>query len=163
MKVYRYLSEKELNLIRQGSVDSLGSLFNKQDYKRQNNQRYKSGVKYIHFYKNKESMEHIRREHLKEVKAGKKFYFCSFNVPGVVLIKYRGRGHYDGHGYDTMGAIDSVEYAIPVDCFSPSWLDKAVLDDDKVHEGKKQSYEDIAIAIKNGTYRSGKWGEGLEL
>ena len=163
MKVYRYLSEEELNLIKQGSVESLGNTFDKKSYKRQNNHRYQSGVRYIHFYKNIESMEHIRREHMKEMKKGIRFYFCSFNVPNVILALHRGKGHYDGNGYDTVGAITSVEYALPVTKFDPAWLDKSVLDDDKVHLLKTRNYDDIAKAIKDGTYKSPKWGEGLEL
>ena len=163
MKVYRYLSEEELNLIKQGNVQGLGREFDKKDYKRQNNHRYKSGVKYMHFYKNKESIEHIRREYFQLLMQGHKFYFCSFDIPGVVLIKHRGKGHYDGSGYDTMGGVDSVEYAIPVEDFSPSWLRQSILDDNKAHLPKNAEYDDMVKAIKNGTYKRVRWGEGLEL
>lgn len=161
MKVYRYLSESELNLIRSGG-ENLGNTFDRKNYKRQNNHRYRKGVKYIHFYKQLESMEHIRREYIKDQNQGMRYYFCSFNVPATILALHRGKGHYDGRGYDEVGAITSVEYAIPADKFDPAWLDKVVLDDCKICN-PKSSNDDIIDAIIKGTYRAPKWGEDLEL
>jgi hypothetical protein len=51
MIVYRYLSEKELNLIMQGKIDNLGSYYTKEGFKKVNTHKYKSGVKYLHFFK----------------------------------------------------------------------------------------------------------------
>ena len=156
------MSEEHLNLILSGSTEGLGHYYDRKHFKRQNSHHYRKGKKYLHFFKDKSSMELIRRERQKLNIHGRKYYFCSFNIPDVILFFHRGTGHYDGN-YDTP-IIDVTEYAIPVDMVNPEWLDKYILDTGKSMDiTKEQKYEDVFEAIKQGKYTSTKWGDGLEL
>ena len=156
------MSEEELNLIRQGNIDGLGNQFNKKVYTRQNNHRYRKGKKYIHFYKDKSSLELIRREIIKGDNAKKSnHYFCSFNVPDIILWLYRGKGHYDGN-LDTP-TIDVIEYAIPTTIFRPEWLDKCISDDKTQLYISEKDASEVLDSIKNGTYKASEWGDDLVL
>ena len=61
MKVYRYVTEKELNYIIKGEFNKIGKEYYKSPF---NTHKYKSGVKYIHFLKNKEDISLVRTIHL---------------------------------------------------------------------------------------------------
>ena len=51
MKVYRYLTEEELDDIQSDNVENIGSEYNNVDYKRVNTHKYRDGIKYLHFSK----------------------------------------------------------------------------------------------------------------
>ena len=55
MKVYRYLSHYELNAILSDNISSIGTEYPaNEEYGRINNHHYKSGIKYLHFFKHKD-------------------------------------------------------------------------------------------------------------
>lgn len=160
MKVYRYLSQDELVAICSGRVDKLGSTFDKKQCKKrnQNNHRYKPNTRYLHFFKDKSSLEYIRRERLSDDKTGT-YFFCSFNIPNTILFFHRGHGNYDGN-YD-IPFYSVTEYAIPVDTFDPHWLDKSIVDDRVT-----KHYDDTFIPAENlptSQYKKKPWGFDLEL
>ena len=126
MKVYRLLSEEELNLLLNGQGSSLGNYFN-DEYS--NTHRYKSGEKYLHFFFRKQDCEYIKeiQDNLGDVEEK---YIAEFKIPLSKIIGHIGRGFYHskytGLVYDTC-----YEIAIPMSIFNPNWLvkyDKLELD-----------------------------------
>ena len=157
MKVYRYISEEELMNIYNGQVDELGNEFNRKDYKRQNNHRYKPNTKYLHFFKDKSSIELIRREVLHKDKDGV-YYFCSFDIPATILFKYGGKGHYDGSYKVPYRTVR--EYAIPVDCFDTKWIQRVIPDDRQSHSAPMPTIDDLK---KGSGFKQESWGYDLDL
>lgn len=134
MKVYRYLSEKELNNILQGNTGQIGGFYANKRFNimgnktKVNNHRYNPKERYLHFYKNISDIEHIRNE-LKLFEGN--FYFAEFEVPALVLFFAAGKGYYNTmHGYDYF--FESIkEYAVKVKNFNPNWLMSYTMDKDK--------------------------------
>ena len=126
MKVYRYLSEKEYNNIVKSNMDEVGGYF-------KNNSSssfvYKQNVKYVHFFKNKESMTEIQKLKWKD---SNNYYFCTFNIPAVLLISKMGIGYYNVSGYD-VDYKRLTEFCIPSTKLNAQWLVNAELDTKK-HE-----------------------------
>lgn len=118
MKVYRYLSKKELMLILSGDKTCLGKEFNDEKYRKINNHKYKKGVKYLHFFKNKKDIKLIQNECRK---FKREFYICEFDIPIMTLLFNSGYGVYDSSGYD-YDFIKAKEFAIPVEKFETCWL-----------------------------------------
>ena len=157
MKVYRYVAEEELVAILSGHLDDVGSEYNRKEYKRQNNHRYKPNTKYLHFFKDKSSIELIRREILHKDKDGV-YFFCSFDIPATILWRYAGKGNYDGSykvPYHTVR-----EYAIPMDTFDPKWIQRSIVDDRQSHNGTAPSLDDIK---SKRPFKSEPWGYDLDL
>lgn len=129
MRVYRYLSEKELNTILHGDVTTLGAEFYSKKKNREfcNNHHYKKDVKYLHFFKNFEDMQEIKQVY-KEYKGN--FYYCTFDIPKLVLFFAAGKGFYAPKGYDYDFTV-MTEYAIRTDKFNPQWLHSYSLDKDR--------------------------------
>ena len=119
MKVYRYLSQIELDNFLSGNLTEVGTTYNPKDgYKRINNHRYKEGVKYLHFFKHKEDCRRVRFN-----SEGKPvdFYVAEFDVPITVLALHMGSGRYNARGYIT--DIESVrEFAIPASKIKARYL-----------------------------------------
>lgn len=137
MKIYRYLSEDELNNIINGNVDCIGAYFKRGTLV--NTHQYIEDEKYLHFFKYKQSMAEIRNLYRSFKKP---FYFCEFEVPKLVLFFAAGKGYYLNHGYkDFENAV--TEYAIKVVNFKPSWLKSFVLDKDKNSIMTDEMYENL--------------------
>ncbi|MBE7075260.1 MAG: hypothetical protein E7376_04710 [Clostridiales bacterium] len=115
MLVYRRLSKSEFLNIKTGLKCHLGTECSKS--KLANNHKYKKGVKYLHFFKNKGDVYRIRQYQTKPVP----YYICTFNIPNKILEKCKGRGKYDAGGYD-YATTWVTEYAINVDDFDCNWL-----------------------------------------
>ncbi|MBE5735428.1 MAG: hypothetical protein E7361_03185 [Clostridiales bacterium] len=119
MKLYRYMTESELNAFNLNDLTNVGSVFDKTTgHKYANTHCYEEGVKYLHFFKNKSDIKFMRSMY-KEVE--KEFYICEFDVPVLTALKYRGKGIYDMGGYDT-DRVYATEYAIPVFKLKPEYL-----------------------------------------
>lgn len=115
MKVYRYVSKNELNYILNGQYEKLGTICYGEDLS--NTHLYKKDQRYIHFFKNKKSIEYIHK-----VFRGQDLYVCTFNIPVSVLIKSVGLGKYDvGRGYDN-NTVTLIEFAVEVNKFRKEWL-----------------------------------------
>lgn len=146
MKVYRYLSQNELDSIISNNTSSIGGEYTQnEEYRRINNHRYKSGIKYLHFFKHKNDCQRVGF-----ISDGKDvdFYIAEFNIPTIILIRYIGYGKYDNRGY---GDIEKVlEFAIPASKFKSKYLRSYVRDE--VHhrslEENKHSW-DMLIKCKD--------------
>ena len=113
-KVYRYVTEEELKLMKE-NPEKLGNTFPNGCLS--NSFYYAPEQKYLHFFSNKKDIRLVKAMYKKE---GKTFYTCCFNVPFSKLIFHSGRGLYlEAHGFDYAVA---KEYAIKAKDFSPSWL-----------------------------------------
>lgn len=119
MKVYRYLSQTELDNFLSGNIADVGSTYdNQENYKRINNHRYKEGVKYLHFFKNKEDCRRVR---FNSEGNFAEFYVAEFDVPITVLALHMGSGRYNASGYFT--DIESVrEFAVPTSKIKARYL-----------------------------------------
>ena len=115
MKVYRYLSQKELDKILIGNTCY---------FSRVNTHNYNKDIKYLHFYKNPKHLRFARELHNKDYSD---YYFCEFNIPAIHLIKHAGHGTYDTGGYDC-DRIKVLEFALPVEKFNANYLKTYTLD-----------------------------------
>ncbi len=151
MKVYRYLSETELNSILNGKTNNVGNIFikrrefTKKTSVRPNNHKYKNNEQYIHFFKNLQDIEH-RRSELRT--SDENYYFCCFEVPRLVLFMAAGKGYYSSlHGYEHY--IETVrEYAVNIKNFKPNWLTGYALDNDKTVFYHKENYDNLEFNKK---------------
>lgn len=121
MKIYRYVTQEELEMMRENSP-SLGREFPVKLHC--NDFLYQDGVKYLHFYKHKEDIRHI-----KEIYKGnsKTYYICTFKAPFKELLFKGGRGYYQ----EKDGKVAFVkEFAIPVKEFDSKWIQQVEEDRD---------------------------------
>ena len=115
MRVYRYLCEEELKAILDGEMKNIGRRrFNNHS----NNHHYKTGVKYLHFFKHLKDLQDIRMIKQNEDNT---FYVGVFDIPLPTLLAYSGKGYYEAHGYD-VNYITIREYAVPSDKIKPDQL-----------------------------------------
>ena len=119
MIVYRYLSEKELLLIKQGKIDEIGTYYTKENFKKVNTHNYKIGVKYLHFFKtyNSKMFNQIRYLHKGD---GQDYYICEFNIPLKNLIFCAGLGHYKFSGHQQKCTV--LEFAMEANKLKKEWL-----------------------------------------
>lgn len=119
MKVYRYLSQCELDKILSNNISSIGTEYSaNEEYGRINNHNYKSGIKYLHFFKHKDDCKRVSF-----ISDGKDvdFYIAEFNIPITILIQHIGFGKYSSRNYN--GNIKEViEFAIPTSNFKSKYL-----------------------------------------
>lgn len=149
MKVYRYISENELNNIITGNTDEIGCdgqyiKIAERKYKTKlNTHRYAVGEKYVHFFKSLSDIEYIRQE--RRDYTGN-FYFAEFEIPPLVLFFAAGKGFYTSlHGYDSF--TDSVsEFAVKSKNFNPNWLVGYTLDRDKQIFMHESDYSKLQFA-----------------
>lgn len=119
MKVYRLLSEEELNLILERKTEALGNYFLKMKH---NTHKYKPRERYLHFFFNKQNCEYMRKIHLKD-SVGEQHFIAEFKIPLKRIIGHIGKGFYDSQygGYDLF--YDNChEIALPISIFDPAWL-----------------------------------------
>lgn len=135
MKVYRYLSHEELKNILRNNVENIGSYFSNENSK-MNTHRYDPNERYIHFYKNSESMQDIRAIYRN---FSNDFYFCCFDVPISLLFVCKGKGYYPAHGFQE-DICTLTEYAIPASSFKTKWLVGFVHDDQRNCVISKEKY-----------------------
>ncbi len=124
MKVYRYLSESELNHILAGEIDDIGNQFTNHKKDEINTHKYIEGVKYLHFFKRKEDTEKMQLLYRKHIRP---FYFCEFEIPKKTLLFHAGVGYYSASGYD-LDYVAAREYAIPTSKFKKEYLVKYEMD-----------------------------------
>ena len=114
MIVYRYLGARELKEILAGHNETIGKTFSRKFFRRSNSHKYKDGVRYLHFFQNKDDIEKIKFEHSD---ASIQFYICEFDIPKKLLKK--GTGRYDNkRGYEHF-VEKTKEYILPakdLDC-----------------------------------------------
>lgn len=135
MRVYRYLSEEELNKILSRDTADLGT----KGVRRRplaNTFKYNKKERYLHFFKNSEDMrkiKNIRMRHDKKNNKKTKYYFCTFEIHPTVLFFAAGTGFYaEGRIPGEIGVVR--EYAIKTKHFNPDWLIEYVRDDVKNDE-----------------------------
>ena len=125
MKVYRYLCEQEYKNILDKKLDEIGTVY--ANVTPSNSFRYKRNERYLHFYKNRESMKEMQKIYRLD---GKDYYFCEFDIPFRILVHGIGTGYYSARGYD-VDYEGHREYIVNMKKFSPDWLKSAELDKDK--------------------------------
>lgn len=159
MKVYRYLSQEELKKILNNDIESLGTYGKK--YEIYNSHHYKSEEKYLHFFKKKSAMEHIRNIYRK---LDDDFYFCTFDIPIVKLALHFGRGCYYGYGYDYDCEYE-LEFALPVSQFKSEWLKSFEKDERNRSSSQiiKEDNESIETLIDKVKCNQLKEDESIEL
>jgi len=119
MKVYRFLFEDELKKILNKETTKIGSVYNAKKSKiLYNTFRYKEGVKYLHFFKDKKDCVLARNLHSDNTQ---KAYICTFDIPTIFLLVHSGTGYYPPHGYD-MDYESVREFAIKSSSFNTKWL-----------------------------------------
>ncbi|MBE5746000.1 MAG: hypothetical protein E7359_01795 [Clostridiales bacterium] len=127
MLVYRYLSEEELKSILANDKSNIGREFFTTECKQFNSHKYKKGVKYLHFFKNKKDIKHIKPM---KANSNKTYYICEFDIPFLKLLPHIGYGVYAGHGYDEYNK-SVCEFIISVDKFDTKWLKNFEKDKEK--------------------------------
>lgn len=122
MKIYRYVTQEELDMMKEKSPE-LGKTYGNDQL---NDFRYKEGVKYLHFFKKKKSIKYI-----KELYKGKNntFYVCTFNVPFSTLMFHSACGYY--YDREKKDCTHVKEYAIYAKKFQPEWIEEVEKDRDK--------------------------------
>lgn len=122
MIVYRYTTEVELKYVLNGEKDKLGNYNSKnKDWSICNTHKYQSNHKYLHFFKDKPSIEYLKK--IRKTESGKPMFICFYDIPKSILKCCKGKGFYDpdASGYDYL-EIKLVEYAIDVENFDCAWL-----------------------------------------
>ncbi len=147
MKVYRYLSQDELNKILSNNISLIGTDYSANEkYSRVNNHRYKSGTKYLHFFKHKDDCKRV--EFINEGK-DIDFYIAEFDIPITTLIQYIGYGKYDKLNHN--GNVEKViEFAIPTSKFKPKYIRSYVRDE--IHHRsleKSKNLDEMLLRCKN--------------
>lgn len=125
MIVYRYVSQAELDLILSGNITCLGNANCCADFSYCNTHKYKSGVKYLHFFRNEKILYVLQKDYKS---AEGNYYICKFDIPLVVLLSGVGFGYYDCSGY-TMDFEKLLEFAIKTDRIKPEWFKGYKLDE----------------------------------
>lgn len=102
MVVYRICNELEKNtLLNERSFNNIGHFC--YENKKTNTHFYKDGKKYIHFFKDFDSIFYL--------KTTKNHYICTYDIPDSILISYKSLGFYLDRMF--FRKIDSVvEYTI---------------------------------------------------
>lgn len=118
MRVYRYVSENELEKILSNDIDNIGNMFERHKKDVINNHKYIKGVKYLHFFKDKKDLERMQLVYRKHIRP---FYFCEFEIPTKALLSHSGQGYYPAMHEETDYAIID-EFALPVKLFKKDYL-----------------------------------------
>lgn len=144
MKVYRYLSQNELDLILSNNISSIGCEYSQSEkYKYINNHEYKTGIKYLHFFKNKNDCKRVRFIRGYE---NVEFYVAEFNIPYTILSQHAGYGKYDRQGYGS--DVEKVlEFAVPTSKFTSKYMCSYVRDEEH-HRLLEESKELTDMIIK---------------
>ncbi len=134
MKVYRYLTQAELDAFLAKDISIVGSEYDN-SYRRVNTHRYKDGVNYLHFYMHQKDIRCAKAMHRDD---RQDYYTCQFNIPVMTLLRHRGHGIYDIGGYDC-DIYRAVEFAIPVDEIKAEYLTD--YEYDKIHHEEANPLE----------------------
>ncbi len=133
IKVFRYATKEEVDLILQGRILDVGGYCEKTNC---NTHRYKCDTKYLHFFKKISSIEEI-----KCLKRGKKrtYYICEYDIPMLVLMFGRGVGYYNSKGlYKNL--TSHVEYIVPVEYMRTEWLKMYKIDNFEKSNEKEMTF-----------------------
>lgn len=120
------MSHYELNAILSDNISSIGTEYPvNEEYGRINNHHYKSGIKYLHFFKHKDDCKKVRFiSDSKDVD----FYIAEFNISITLLIQHMGYGKYGRQCYD--GSVEkTIEFAIPTSKFKSKYIRSYVRDE----------------------------------
>lgn len=116
MKVYRFLSEEELNLHQSGQSAEAGRCYPKNSNFRLNSFRYKPNTRYVHFFKNLKDIKFVKQdfcEVLDENAKKLKFYIACFDIPSKVLAAGAARGRYiEASGNGMFEETYATEYVV---------------------------------------------------
>lgn len=114
MNVYRLCNESEINeILNTKSFINTGKICN--NNVKLNNHKYKSNQRYLHFFRNKDSLFYLN------LKQGT--YICIYDIPIELLEKYNGIGYYLDILF--MEKLEGItEYAIPSDEIVFNYLQK---------------------------------------
>lgn len=126
MKVYRYLSQVELDYILEGNIELIGTEYDNDIFKDINSHRYKKGVKYLHFYKNKKDIRHIQR--MNKATTRLDYYICEFDIPLLVIMQGWGYGKYNSYRR-SVPFEQVVEFKMPATKLKPDYLKSYTLDE----------------------------------
>lgn len=114
MKIYRYVSQEELSLMKT-APEKMG--FEYSDTWEHSSFYYEKGQRYLHFFKNKRDIDLIRTLYKGD---NQKFFICTFNAPRIYLAFHAGKGYYKGKNK----MVTAKEYAVQSRYFNPDWLCK---------------------------------------
>ena len=119
------MEEGELNNLKEGKLDQVGYLCDKDTSDQlSNSHKYLEGERYLHFFKNKKDVDYARD--LYRNKNGK-YYVCEFDLSPLTLLKHVGWGLYEVPGYDCDG-VKVTEFAIPSTEIKTEFLINSELD-----------------------------------
>ena len=141
MKVYRYLRKQELDAILKNNISDIGQEYINDNYKEINSHHYRKNVKYLHFFKNIEDIEKLKKEDFVQPD---EYYICEFNIPLYILLPGIGSGYYIGHGFDLPNDT-ALEFKIPAHKLKSSFLKSYTLD----KESKGYEIRELAENTKN--------------
>jgi len=125
MKVYRYLSKKELNSILDENYGEIGNIYDDKCFKRVNSHRYSKGVRYLHFYKHREDVSHMQSA---DFLPSGDYYICEFDIPVMMLIGRAGYGFYGHSGYYGDNLKEVREFVLPAKYMKKKFLRSYTLD-----------------------------------
>ena len=111
MKVFRLCSENEVvNILQNCSFNGVGNYCSNTN---NNNHTYQPNKKYLHFFKSKLSLLHLK------TLQGR--YICEYNIPQSVCDAFIGIGKYwDYVNFSEL--IEVKEFAIPTDCLQFNYV-----------------------------------------
>jgi hypothetical protein len=111
MKVFRLCSENEvISILQNRSFNGVGNYCSNTN---NNNHTYQPNKKYLHFFKSKLSLLHLK------TLQGR--YICEYNIPQSVCDAFIGIGKYwDYVNFSEL--IEVKEFAIPTDCMQFNYL-----------------------------------------
>lgn len=112
MLVYRICKKEEIEkLFKNHNIVDIGNCFSLTEV---NNHQYEPNQKYLHFFKEKDSILHFL---LKDK------YFCIYNIPENILKQYEGVGYYLDY-FKFAIKIEVDEYAIISNKLNFDYLEK---------------------------------------
>lgn len=112
--VYRFVSQRELELLQENNVESLGVKY--PNKKLSNTHKYLEDERYIHFFESSDQPPRVIHS-----LSNTKQFLCEFEIEKNILSQYKGTGFYPPQGYDE-DCTRVTEYAIPVSQYNPEWL-----------------------------------------
>lgn len=124
MIVYRYLGSEELQDFLHKDIHNVGATYKPRVP--QNTHKYKTGVRYLHFFKNLRDFPTIQKI---LGKPGGRF-LCKFDIPLRKLITTKGTGYYTDYfsGYD-YGCTKIKEFAVETSKIQSDYLIDFIFDE----------------------------------
>lgn len=117
MKVYRYLSERELKMYFTGKTDKVGHCYERENMNSPNTFDYKENTRYVHFFRKLKDVKLIKQEHLNQgrIPQNQRYFIACFDIPLKLLMTSIGVGFYQDRtasGYEEQPKSKAIEFAI---------------------------------------------------